>query len=117
MAPRTKRTVTGRTPSEPPLQNVPPERTPEQERQLLIMRSKFFWGGFYRCPTTGTIREVMAGDDKVLCNCGRSNPKVPQERTELTGVHNIRFLEPATAEEYVDEKLKAGWWKPASSAE
>ncbi len=75
------------------------------ERDDLIARAKVFWDGFYRCPTTGRILEAMAGDDKVLCNCGMSNPKVPSESTHQTGVHIRRFLVRATAEEYVDQTL------------
>lgn len=77
--------------------------TPEQrehKRQLATM----MWGGFYRCPTTGRILEALHGDDKVLCRCATSNPKVPAECTEKTGVHIIRFLDKATVEEYLDQE-------------
>ena len=77
--------------------------TPE-ERAILIRRAKVYFSSFYRCPTTNKIIEGMEGDDKVLCGCRTSNPRVPQERTEQTGVHIVRFLTPATAEEYVDER-------------
>jgi CDGSH-type Zn-finger protein len=76
-----------------------------EDRKLLIERARIFWDGFYRCPTTGRILEGMKGDDKVLCRCGRSNPKVPTESTEQTGVHIRRFLASATAEEYVDQQI------------
>ena len=62
------------------------------------------WGGFFRCPTTGRILERLKGDDKILCNCRTSNPEVPQERTEETGVHIVRFLRPATVDEYLIER-------------
>jgi hypothetical protein len=62
------------------------------------------FGGFVRCPTTGRIIEFLEGDDKALCNCRTSNPKVPVERTEETGVHIVRFLERATALEYVNQR-------------
>jgi len=62
------------------------------------------WGGFYRCPTTGRILEQLPGDDKVLCNCGHSNPNVPQEQTERTGVHIVRFLHAATVDEYLAQE-------------
>lgn len=61
------------------------------------------WGGFYRCPTNGRILEALPGDDKVMCSCRTSNPRVRSECTEVTGVHIIRFLQAATVEEYVDE--------------
>lgn len=79
-------------------------RMDDVTRRRKITLAKIMWGGFYRCPTTGKILEAMVGDDKALCNCGRSNPKVPTECTERTGVHIIRFLTPATVEEYVDER-------------
>lgn len=59
-----------------------------------------FYGGFYLCPTTGRVLAALQGDDKVLCGCGKSNPKVWQERTEQTGVHIVRFLTPTTAEAF-----------------
>lgn len=55
---------------------------------------------FWRCPTTGRVVDGIPGDDKVLCGCRRSNPKVPRERTEWTGVHIKRFLEPATVADW-----------------
>jgi len=76
----------------------------ERERALKIREAEIFWDGFYRCPTTGRILEGLPGDDKVLCGCGRSNPKVPTERTEQTGVHIRRFLATATAAEYVEAR-------------
>lgn len=77
------------------------------DRDLMAREAAIVWGGFYRCPTTGRILEALHGDDKVLCNCGRSNPLVPVERTERTGTHIIRFLRPATAREYVDQREDA----------
>lgn len=77
----------------------------DERRLLMIEHAKVFWDGFYRCPTTGRIIEAMQGDDKVLCNCGTSNPKVPTESTDRTGVHIRRFLATATVEEYVDQML------------
>lgn len=74
------------------------------EREYRIALATSYWGGFYHCPTTGQIREALPGDDKVLCACGTSNPKVPQEQTETTGVHIIRFLRPASVEAYVDQE-------------
>lgn len=59
------------------------------------------WGGFYYCPTDGRVLAALKGDDKVLCSCGKSNPRVPSERTGETGTHIVRFLETATAEEFV----------------
>lgn len=74
------------------------------QRELLIARAEALWGGFYRCPTTGRIIEAVPGDDKAVCRCGRSNPRVPDERTERTGCHIVRFMDRATAAEYVDER-------------
>lgn len=74
-----------------------PRRTRERLAEMM-------WGGFYRCPTTGRIIEGLTGDDKALCNCGKSNPKVPDEMTERTGTHIVRFLEKVTAAEYIDQR-------------
>jgi hypothetical protein len=74
------------------------------EREFLILRAKAMWGGFYYCPTTGFIIETLPGDDKAICGCRRSNPACRSERAEATGVHIVRFLVPATAEEYVDAR-------------
>lgn len=76
------------------------------ERRQKIRFAEVMFAGFYRCPTTRRIIEALPGDDKALCNCGRSNPKVPQEQTHRTGVHIVRFLDRATATEYVDEKAR-----------
>lgn len=74
------------------------------ERERLIVQCRILWTGFYVCPTTGRILEALHGDDKVLCGCRQSNPKVPAERTEQTGTHIIRFLRPASVEAYVDQR-------------
>lgn len=72
--------------------------------RLKAQHARIIWGGFYRCPNTQRIIEALHGDDKAQCNCGRSNPRVPQEQTERTGVHIIRFLQSVSAEDYVREK-------------
>jgi hypothetical protein len=74
------------------------------ERDARIAVLEVLYGGFYYCPTTGRIIEALAGDDKALCGCGVSNPKVPTEQTPLTGVHIVRFLRPATAAAYVAQE-------------
>jgi hypothetical protein len=53
------------------------------------------------CPTTGRVIDGLLHDDKVLCGCKRSNPIVPAERTEQTGVHIKRFLVPATEHDWL----------------
>lgn len=70
--------------------------------------AEMMWGGFVRCPTTGRVIEVLHGDDKALCRCGTSNPRVPAERTEITGVHIVRFCTPATAMDYVRQRAADG---------
>ena len=62
------------------------------------------WGGFVKCPTTGRVLEVLPGDDKALCNCRTSNPRIPEEASARTGTHIIRFCEVATVEEYLDQQ-------------
>ena len=74
------------------------------ERETRKLNALLMWAGFYRCPTTGRIVEAMTGDDKVLCRCGQSNPRVPQERTAQTGTHIVRFLDAATVDEYLDQQ-------------
>jgi hypothetical protein len=78
------------------------------ERELRVLRAQSFYDGFYYCPTTRRILEGLPGDDKVLCGCRTSNPKVPAEATERTGTHIRRFLEPATPEAYVDQQDRDG---------
>lgn len=80
----------------------------ENERRRAVSLARFMWGGFYRCPTTGRILTALQGDDKALCSCGLANPRVPEERTERTGVHIVRFLSAATAEEFVDQEVAEG---------
>lgn len=74
------------------------------EREILRSRALAMWGGFYRCPTTGHVLEQLPGDDKVICGCGRSNPRVPAEHTEQTGVHIVRSLETASVDAYLDQE-------------
>ncbi len=74
------------------------------DRDYRISLAKFMWGGFHRCPTTGRVITSLQGDDKALCNCGKSNPACWQERTELTGVHIVRYLDPASAGAFVDQE-------------
>lgn len=74
-------------------------RSRDVDRRL----AELLWGGFYECPTTGRIIEALEGDDKALCACGRSNPSVPAEQTERTGVHIIRFLTRVSTDAYLDQ--------------
>ena len=69
-----------------------------------VARARALWDGFYYCPTSSRVLEALKGDDKVLCRCGKSNPKAPEEHTEQTGVHIRRFLRPATAEAFVAQE-------------
>ena len=75
-----------------------------RERRIDRTLALAMWGGFVRCPTTGRILEYLQGDDKVLCGCGCSNPAVPSEQTHRTGVHIVRFLKPASVDEYLDQR-------------
>lgn len=72
----------------------------EQQREYVRV---FFGDRLFRCPTTGRVVEGFEGDDKLLCRCGRSNPRIPDERTEQTGTHIVRFLDRATPDEYLDQ--------------
>ena len=82
------------------------EATPMDRKDYIVERAiaKVMWGGFYRCPTTGRIIEALEGDDKVVCNCRRSNPRVLAERTEQTGTHIIRFLDEASVDDYLAQR-------------
>lgn len=70
------------------------------------MLAEALYDGFVRCPTTGRVVEVMKGDDKVMCGCGRSNPKCQAERTEMTGTHVVAFMSRATVDEYLEQLNK-----------
>ena len=72
------------------------------EQQTIL--ADLLWGGFVRCPTTGKVITFLKGDDKALCPCRKSNPAVPQERTEKTGTHIVRFLESATAADFIAQE-------------
>lgn len=89
--------------------------TPETRRRKIAL-AQTLYAGFYRCPTTGRVIEALPGDDKVLCGCRRSNPAVPTEATERTGTHLVRFLTPATVEEYVDERAERQGAEPDDDA-
>lgn len=66
---------------------------------------------FYRCPTTGRVIDAVPHDDKALCGCRKSNPKVPGEATERTGTHLVKFLERSSAkamrEQRENDKIEA----------
>lgn len=66
--------------------------TDEQRRACLEATADFF-----RCPHTGRVIEGMKHDDKVMCGCGKPNPRVP---TEAPHHHVKRFLERATVDQY-----------------
>jgi hypothetical protein len=64
---------------------------------------------YYRCPTTGEILESLPGDDKVLCGCGKSNPKIKtREATFGSGgvVHIVSFLEKVPDREAAEWQVK-----------
>jgi len=80
-------------------------------REEHIALAKLLHERFWRCPTSGRVLAASPNDNKVLCACGKSNPKVPQEDAEHTGCHLIWsgtrrqpvwWLKEASAEEYVD---------------
>ena len=76
----------------------------DAERRHQRALAQVMWGGFWFCPTTHRIIESLPGDDKAICHCGRSNPKVRTEYTERTGTHIVRFLEAATVDEYITQR-------------
>lgn len=61
---------------------------------------------FFRCPNNGRVIDGMKHDDKVMCACGRSNPKA-RNPEGITGgiVHHAKvYLERATAREWIEQK-------------
>ncbi len=77
-----------------------------EDREVKREMAQMMFGGFVRCPTTGRIMEVLKGDDKVMCGCGKSNPSFPAEQTERTGTHFVARLIPATVDEFLDQEDK-----------
>jgi hypothetical protein len=74
---------------------------------------------FYRCLNSGRIIEGSKGDDKVICGCGKTNPRVVALGHEEgispgTGhVHHIkRFLSPATLEDWEQQERYLAIRKP-----
>jgi CDGSH-type Zn-finger protein len=72
------------------------------DREMLLV----FYDGFVRCPNTGRIIEVLKNDNKVLCRCGKSNPRFPQEDAERTGCHFVAKLRRATVDEFIEQEIK-----------
>ncbi len=68
-----------------------------------IMLEVMGWS-FVKCPTTGKILEVLKGDDKVICQCGKSGSKEPKGYTERSSTHFVCFCESATIEEYMSQE-------------
>lgn len=75
----------------------------DQERRIQRVMETVMHDRWVVCPTSGRILDVMTGDDKALCGCGRSNPRVPAERTAETGTHIARFCEPSTVDAWLDQ--------------
>jgi len=74
----------------------------EQASTLLGLSSDL-----HRCPNNGRILFSNEGDDKVLCICGHSNPKVRgmgSTREEPQGLHYKELLEPATLTDFVAQE-------------
>ena len=69
------------------------------ERTYQVQLAKILWGGFYKCPNSPAVLAILPHDDKVLCGCGKPNPKYTREPP---GHHVASLLEVATAEEFVD---------------
>lgn len=57
----------------------------------------------YICPNNGRVIETGKGDDKVVCNCGK---KSPFEKRGMIGLHQAKFLKPATAEQFWEQNQK-----------
>jgi hypothetical protein len=76
----------------------------DEARRRDRMVADLLYGAFVKCPTNGRILEVLHGDDKVLCSCGRANSRVPAEETGRTGTHIVRFCDPATVDQWLDQR-------------
>lgn len=91
-------------------------KLPKLDKAVLAL----FYDGFVRCPNTGVILEILRGDDKVCCPCGKSNPRFPQENAEQTYTHLWRKCDPASAEEFIAQEQRmfeaedSVWIMPAS---
>lgn len=61
---------------------------------------------FYRWPNDGSITLTSKEDEKIVCYCGKANPRAPREvqkREQVDpqiAVHFIRYLKKATRREY-----------------
>ena len=61
---------------------------------------------YVKCPTTGKILEVMEGDNKVVCFCGKSNPRYPGEDNQRNHTHFVRFLEKVSVDDFNRQEEK-----------
>lgn len=81
------------------------EQTRKRRREIYSIGSQYF-----RCPTNGRVIQGSDHDDKVLCVCGKTNPKLLEvspksiEVHKLVTVHVKRWLSPATVDEYLEQK-------------
>jgi hypothetical protein len=77
---------------------------PDRRDILLAMQVSFF-----RCPNSSRVLMGSNGDDKVMCNCGRTNPRltaITPMSNEVDPVgghahHVKRLLVSATVDEYL----------------
>lgn len=75
----------------------------EDKRRYERNLARFMWGGFYHCPNSERVIASLKNDDKVLCGCGKVNPRCP---TEPPGHHVVSFLKAATVDEFLDYEEK-----------
>lgn len=77
----------------------------EYRRKVYSMGSDF-----WRCPATNRVLQGHDHDDKVLCGCGSTNPKLiaaSPKSVEVHGgvtVHVKKYLTPATVDDFIEQK-------------
>lgn len=86
---------------------------PERRELLLQMPVSF-----YRCPNSTRVLMGADGDDKVMCCCGRTNPRLLAINPMYSEVdphgghahHVKRFMASATVDEYLAARERGEAW-------
>lgn len=87
----------------------------ERESRMLLEQMPV---SFFRCPNSTRVLMGADGDDKVMCCCGKTNPKVTAVNATHSEVdpvgghaHHIkRFMAPATVDEYLAARARNEAW-------
>ncbi len=87
--------------------------TPEERQRRRAVYGAL--ANFWRCPNTGRILQADPDDNKVLCGCGKTNPRLLRlspKSDETGGIlggpahHFKKFMDSATVDDFIDQEIR-----------